>query len=63
MNQKDLTSQISKVYTETRHSQRSDKDFTVVCILFKNGYLYEDYRVSNEAAFILSEISAKSGNH
>lgn len=62
---KDLTSQISSIKIETRKSQKSNKDYSVLTLLFKNGYKHETF-LNNEQLFILGQIadSAKAtGNH
>lgn len=58
----DLTSQIKAVYIETRHSTKSDKDYSVFVVEFKNGYKNESF-LNNDQLFILGSFATNPGNH
>lgn len=59
---KDLTNQVKTLSIETRHSSKSDKDYDVLVVAFKNGYKYESF-LKNEQSFILETLLQTPGNH
>lgn len=58
---KDLLSTIKGVYIETRRSTKSNKDYSVLVVEFKNGYKQESF-LNNEQMFILNSMPT-TGNH
>ncbi len=59
---KDLTKSVKRVYLETRHSTKSDKDYQVLIVEFVNGYKYEEFRLSNDTLYILGTLAQPAGN-
>lgn len=58
---KNLTSNIKQVVIETRMSQKSQKEYYVLILEFKNGYKHESF-LNNEQLFILSTLAQPAGN-
>lgn len=46
---------IETCYRETRKSNKSGKDYTVLVIVFENGYKLETF-LTNEQQFILKDV-------
>lgn len=56
-----LTPNIKQVYIDTRMSAKSNKEYSVLCLEYKNGYKTEKF-LNNEELFILNSLVQPAGN-